>query len=142
MSSCDLIVRGTDFNVDLYLNVSTLKATKVFHRGEPTGSRLHPSVTSSGFRIDICATAEDQLDVQIRKATNFLKAHGEDLRKLAEFPGVEEIELSIGLFWLSDTMCYPISLPPDFLFVAGKHGVLVTLNVFATSEPEEIKGSE
>ena len=136
MGTCDLTVRGVDFDVDKYLKGSTLEPSKVFHRGEPTGSNLRPTTSCSGFRIDICKSDEDQLDVQISKATEFLQAHGEDLKELARIDsGTVEVELAVGLFWLSDTVCYSITLPPSFLLFAGQYGVVVTLNVYATSEP-------
>lgn len=138
MPGCLLNASGADFDVDAFLKTSPWRdVAVVHHRGEPTGIKLRPVTKYSGFRIDISDPEEDQMEPQIRDATKFLQENGAELERLTAFPGIDEVELGIGLFWLEDTACYPLSLPPQFLLLAGKRGVSVTLYVYAASAEDQ-----
>ncbi len=134
MPGCVLNASGVDFNVDLFLKTSLWRNIAIVRRrGEQTGMMLRPIRKYSGFTIDISDPGEEQLEPQIREATKFLQKSIIELERLIAFPGVDEVELGIGLLWLEDTVCYPLSLPAHFLWLAGKCGVSITLYVYATA---------
>jgi hypothetical protein len=138
MSDCYFIASGVNFDVEAFLTESTLHSiAKVFRRGQSTSSNLRPVRNHSGFRVEILSPEDDQLEPQVGAATKFLRENRADLTKLANFAGVDELELGFGLFWLEDTACYPLSLPANFLLLAGECGVSVTLYVFAASADDK-----
>jgi hypothetical protein len=134
MPGCSLAVTGADFDVDLFLSNSPWKGVaSVFRRGQVTGSNLRPVRKNSGFIVEVSPADQEQLEPQILDATRFIQDNLVEMERLSVFPGVEEIELGIGLFWFEDTACYPLSLPSTFMLLAGRHGITTTLYVYAAS---------
>ena len=137
MPGCNLSATGINFDVDAFLKTSPwTKVASVFRRGQATGLKLRPAAKHSGLGIEISDPEEDRLEPQIKSATNFIKKNSSELARLTGFPGVDEVELGIGLSWFEDTAAYPLSLPPAFLFLTGKLGIAVTLYICATTRAE------
>jgi|WetSurMetagenome_2_1015567.scaffolds.fasta_scaffold100638_3 hypothetical protein len=133
MSNCYLSASGADFDVDTFLSTSPLKKlASTFNHSETLSIKRKPIKKYSGFSITI-SNQEEQLEPQIESAIDFFQHNGIELEKLAVFPGVDDISLVIGLFWLEDTVCYPLSLPPEFLLLVGKYNVSIELYIYATS---------
>lgn len=135
MPGCILNASGANFDVDAFLATSGWRnVANIFRRDEPTGIKLRPDRQYSGFGIHVSDLEEERLDPQIQDATKFIHENGPELERLAAFPGVDDIEFFIGLFWHEDTVCSSFSLPSQFLLLAGKHRISVTLNIYEVSE--------
>jgi hypothetical protein len=134
MPGCNFTATGSDFDVDAFLSSSPWhEFAESFHRGEPTQSAVIPTYKFSGLQIHISDCDEDALEPQIQDSLEFLRDAGAEIDRLAAFPGVEKMEFSIGLFWTKDTINQVHTLPPDFMRLAGEHGVRVSLCLYATS---------
>lgn len=70
---------------------------------------------------------------QLRDAMDFLQEERDEILRLVAFPGIENVEFRMGLFWWSDTLCQFHSIPADFLQIAGNLGVAITLCVYSAS---------
>ena len=137
MPGCVLNATGAQFDVDAFMRDSTwLELSSIFHRGDATNLRSCPVQERSGLAVGISDSDEDDLEPQIRDATEFLQQERAEIERLAAFPGVDSLELSIGLFWCRDTLCQFHTLPSAFLRLAGELGVAVTLCVYGVSEDE------
>ena len=144
MPGCVLNATGADFDVNAFMKDSTwrqLQLASVFHRGEATGLQTRPIQERSGLGVRISDSDEDGLEPQIREAMEFLEQEHAEIQRLAAFPGLEALELRIGLFWWRNTLCRFHTLPPDFLRRAGELGVAVTLCVYGVSEDEPEAGA-
>jgi hypothetical protein len=139
MPGCVLNATGVQFDVDAFIKDSTwLKFATIFHRGDATSLRSRPVQERSGLAVGISDSDEDDLEPQIRDAMEFLQGERVEIERLGAFPGIESLELKIGLFWWRDTLCQFHTLPPELLWLAGGLGVAVTLCVYGASgnEPE------
>jgi hypothetical protein len=132
--SCQLLVTGKDFDVDEFLSTSLWRENvTVFHQGEPTCSKLQPIRNYSGFSVDISSQDEESLDRQVQDATEFLERNVLELERLVAFSHIDEVVLRIGVFWLENTVCCQISIPPLLLLLTGKYGISLEINTYLTS---------
>jgi hypothetical protein len=113
-----------------------MELASIFHRGDATNLRSRPVQECSGLAVGISDSDQDDLETQIRDATEFLQQERAEIERLAAFPGVDSLELSIGLFWCRDSLCQFHTLPSAFLRLAGELGVAVTLCVYGVFEDE------
>ena len=136
MPGCIFIATGKQFDVDAFLSQSEWRDfTKAFHRGESSGRRT-PVLENSGFTLSVSDSDEDELEPQVRDALEFLNQEVDEIKRLTTYPGIEDMELRIGLFWCRDTLCQFHSLPAVFLRAAGELGILVTLCIYGASSNE------
>lgn len=118
--SCVLRAIGTSFDVDAFLKDSELEADPAFHSGEPKvpGRSEGPKRAASGFNVGVGEADSDDLAAQIRDATEFLNEHEDELRRLASFPGVEEVCLDF-VIRRQDVAAQSDLFPADLLWRAG-----------------------
>jgi hypothetical protein len=130
--TCVLRAIGTDFDVDAFLRDSPLAGT-VFHRGEPRPGGGQRS--ASGLNVEV-AGGFGELDGQIQAAAHFLFRHEDELRRLASFPGVEEVCLDFGIR-IPDPSASSSVFPADFLWQSGALDIdlVVTPCVAASDAP-------
>ena len=85
---------GQDFDVDAYLETSPLRFDHVWHRGEtkPGGIGRYPTHGASITLGDGCRLTREN---QERIAIDFLERNEEPLRDLAQYEGVERVQLGI-----------------------------------------------
>ena len=137
MPGCVLKAAGAQFDVDAFMKGSAwLEWASIYHRGDATNLRSRPVQECSGLAVGISDSDEDDLEPQIRDATEFLQQERAEIERLAAFPGVDSLEFSIGLFWCRDTLFQFHTLPSVFLRLAGELGVAVTLCIYGVSEAE------
>jgi hypothetical protein len=90
MNICVLRVSGAEFAVDDFVTTSKLTSDSdlfsVWHKGEP---RRNGNCEDSGFIMDICEVQSEGLKEQTEKVRNILSDNYEEIKKLMEFPGVE-----------------------------------------------------
>ncbi len=92
--SCVLRARGRDFNVETFLQGSSLKPLIVYHRGQQRfpGSKTQPD-EYSGMNVSVSEGEFSDLASQIEDALQFLSQNAGELQRLRNFPGVEKLEL-------------------------------------------------
>jgi hypothetical protein len=139
--ACVLRAIGRDFDVDEFLKDSPLPKDAVFHRGEPRapgdgGSKR----AASGFNSPVSEAALDDLDAQVQAASQFLREHEEELRRLGRFPGVEEVCLDFTLSWSAGASQSDV-FPADLLWQAGALDIDLVVTHYAASEASGLRES-
>lgn len=134
MPGCVFRASGVNFDVDVFWAASPWQeyTDDVYHRGAPTNHPIKQLFDKSGFYFGISDYDEDRLDQQIQDCITFLTEDRAEIKRLAAFPGVDDIALNIGLFWWADTLCLTHELPPELLRLAGELGVAVALAIYGT----------
>jgi hypothetical protein len=91
---CYFSASGRTFEVDSFLQRTTLVADVVFHRGQPLKVPKGKLLPWSGFSITINHTRVfGDLSPQIPKALRFLRKHQRELLRLSRAPGVSDLRL-------------------------------------------------
>jgi hypothetical protein len=133
--ACVLRAIGTEFDVDAFLKDSALGADPAFRRGEPRMPDLSsgPKRAASGFNVAISQAGFDDLAAQIQDALRFLDEHEDELRRLAAFPGVEEVCLDLAVR-RRDVVAQSALLPAELLWRAGALDIDLVLTHYAIGE--------
>lgn len=132
--TCILRAGGTDFDVDDFIEKSSLVADSLWRKGEQRFPRSKSSKEingSSGIRMVVSEADFSELSQQIEDVIAFLQQNQETIRVLASFPGVEGAVLDFGAEihppgWSSFTF------PAELLLLAGSAGVSLCLSVYPT----------
>lgn len=92
--SCVLRAAGRNFDVDSFLQSSSLELLIVYHRGQRRfpSSKMTPD-EESGMNISVSNREFSDLTGQIEDAMRFLTDHLEELTRLRDFPGLERLVL-------------------------------------------------
>ena len=126
---------GTNFDVDAFLSVCTLRVCAVKRRGEPVYSASQPKgrrQERSGLHVRINDAGFEELARQTAEATLFLQANREELRRLRAFPGVEDVTLDFGIS-RREVASQCDYLPPELVSIAGSLGLGIELSQYAVS---------
>jgi hypothetical protein len=116
MPGCVLRVGGKAFDVDSFLASSTFEPCKVWHLGE-SKRPSRPAAADSGFNLVVSDAGP--LDAQVREVIEFLGRNREELRRLNEFPGVEEPILDFGILHREVAGQFD-RLPPELISLAAE----------------------
>jgi hypothetical protein len=131
---CVLRVYGAEFDVDGYLATSRFTPCAVYHRGQPRTSVSKRISESSGFNLDVSDVGGDEVPVQVREAASFVTGHREELARLREWHGVEQLTLDFGWdFPYERTLGQWNYFPPEFLRDCGELGIGIVVSVYASS---------
>jgi len=91
---CYFTATGRTFDVDGFLEGTTLRADAVFYRGHPLRVPKGKLLDRSGFSVTIAHTKIfGDLTAQIPKALRFLRRQRRELLRLSGFPGVTDLRL-------------------------------------------------
>ncbi len=126
---------GTAFDVDCFVKDSPLSHASVFRRGEakipglPGGAKR----SASGLNVRVSEAGIDDLFTQIQDATHFLTQHEDELRRLASFPGVEEVCLDFAIQRKNVTAQSDV-FPSDLLWQAGALDIDLVVTHYAIAE--------
>jgi hypothetical protein len=127
---------GTDFDVDAFLIGCTLPVCAVKRRGEPVSPVSQPNGRRhewSGVHVSASDAEFDQFPQQVEEATEFLRAHTEQLRRLRDFPGVEGVTLDFGVA-RRDVPVQCDHLPAELVRLAGALGLGIELSQYPAQE--------
>ena len=132
---CVLRAIGTEFDVDAFLKDSPLSTEPAFRRGEPRvpGLPNGPARAASGFNVAVSQAGLDDLSAQVEDALRFLDENEDELRRLAAFPGVEEVCLDFAVR-RRDVVAQSDLLPAELLWRAGALDIDLVLTHYAISE--------
>jgi len=118
--ACYLRAFGSDFDVDAFVAASPVEWAEVWHRGE---NKAHPlpgkakEHRTSGLQIEI-GDGDDFIGL-LRDASEFIRTNRHELLRLASAPGMEAVGVDFGLTWDSDAAVRSVTLPPEFVALAG-----------------------
>jgi len=118
---CVLRASGTNFDVDSFLRDSPIEALTVFRRGEvrfPDSKTNQRKCEHSGMHVSVSTREFSDLTGQIEDAIGFLTNNHEELRRLAEFAGLEQMDLDFPIE-ARDVMFQSDSFPPNLLSIMG-----------------------
>jgi hypothetical protein len=126
---------GISFDVDAFLEDTTLEGASVFRRGEPkfSGQPDGEKRTASGFNLGVSQAGFDDVPSQVSDATRFLGLYEEELRRLTGFEGVEEVCLDFGVE-RRDVAAQRDVFPADLLWRAGALDIDLVVTQLAVSE--------
>ena len=133
--SCVLRAVGERFEVDAFLGDSPFSGASAFRRGEP---RLPDAPegqqrSASGFNLSVSEAGLDDLGGQIEDATEFLREHEDELRRLSRFPGLQEVCLDFGVR-RRDVAAQTDVFPADLLWQAGALDIDLVVTHYAVAE--------
>lgn len=134
---------GVEFDVDAFLTGCTLHVCAVRRRGElvfpasqPDGRRHE----QSGVHVSASNADFGEFPRQVAEATAFLRAEAGQVRRLCEWPGVEDVTLDFGLE-RRDVAVQCDFLPPELVRLAGSLGLGVELSQYpAAGERQDAGG--
>jgi hypothetical protein len=95
-----LRVSGANFDVDAFLQESEVTPAVVFRRGEPRfpGSQPNgPVLDSSGINVGVSDAEFGNLEQQTRETLRFLADNFAMLEGIANYPGVDGLELDFAV---------------------------------------------
>ena len=97
MNHFTLFAHGDDFDVDAYLESTSLNFDKVWHRGDLRGCAefIQDQHLTSGVEKELGRGWEIPIHNQDQIATDFLEANENALKQLAQFPGVDTFVLGL-----------------------------------------------
>jgi hypothetical protein len=138
--SCTLRAGGVNFDVDSFLATSSLTPCAVFRRGKPKFPASNPKgriSETSCFNVGVSDAEFGDEKSQTRDALIFLKKHKHELKRLAEFPGVEGVQLDFAVHIdIPNVFTQSYCLPPNLLLQMGRLGIEMCISCYATPEEE------
>jgi hypothetical protein len=137
MNICVMRVYGEQFAVDDFVKTSNLTSDPdlytVWHKGEPNykGCCEH-----SGFNLDVCEVESEGLKEQAERAIDFLSRNFIELKRLMEFPGVENGRLDFAISKRDVAAQFDL-FPVELVRLAGSLNLQLELSQYASSNVEE-----
>jgi hypothetical protein len=117
---CCLIIKGSDFPVDEYMEETKLADIDLWHKNDPT--LRGPRLDKSGLGIQVSNVDLFDLEGQIREVSLYLIENDIELKKLVGFRGVEEAYLSFAIEQADEIALFSY-FPSDFVTLAGEIGL-------------------
>ena len=121
---------GADFDVDAFLDGSTLPIVAVKRRGEPVRPISQPEgrrYDKSSINVTVSDAGFHELPRQVAEATAFLRSEYEQVRRLLGFPGVEGVTLDFGV-GRRDVAMQSDTLDADLVRMAGSLGLSLEIS--------------
>lgn len=96
---CTLRAAGRNFEVDRFLEKSSLRTTSVWRRGKPKFQKWpnRGKMTFSGFNITVSNASWSSLSRQASGAIRFIKKNRNELKRLSRFQGLQYFQLDFPL---------------------------------------------
>lgn len=133
--TCVLRAIGAEFDVDAFLRESPFSGATRFRRGEP---RLAPGpdgdeCAASGFAVPVGEADLDDLEGQVSGATDFLRLQEDELRRLGQFPGLQEMCLDFAI-GRRDVAAQVSVFPAELLWQAGALDIDLVVTHYAVDD--------
>jgi hypothetical protein len=133
---------GTDFDVDAFLADSSFIAKVVYRKGEPRYPANDPEGRKndrSGINIEVSGVDFDNVELQFKEAFYFMRDHADELSRLRDFDGVEDLCIDFGAE-IHPPGYSSFRFPFPLLGMAGKFNVDLELSVYPTDSEDETEG--
>jgi hypothetical protein len=127
MPGCVLRATGDNFQPHKFLEGASLAACNVFRKGYRKAENLEWD--SSGFTVVVSEAPDDNFSRQIEDAIEFLQKHKEDLARLRNCAGLEDVRLDFGVGRRSGFL-QSSYLPPELLTLAGELGIGIEISIY------------
>jgi len=130
---CTLRASGRDFSVDDFLKGSSMIPDSVYYRGQPR--RPAGSVSSaSGANFGVSDSPWSDLPAQVRDAEAFLVQNREELRRLSEWPNLEDLVLDFPVELRADgqqIVAQSDRLPASLIQLASEFGIAIEITTYS-----------
>jgi len=134
--SCVLRARGANFDVDLFLKGFLLEPSIVYHRGKPRFPNSSCPDEVSGMNVSVSTCEFSDLTGQVDDAIRFVSNNDQELQRLRDFPGLEEMELDFPVEE-RDVAVQSDAFPAQMLSLLGSLRIgLVVSRYPATDDPQ------
>jgi hypothetical protein len=130
---------GTDFEPDRFCSESGLEPCAIIRRGEPVLPKARPEGKNherSGINIVLSDAEFDEFPRQVEETTAYLEAHRDELIRLHDFPGIEDVTIDFGIA-RRDVIVQCDYLPPALVRLAGELGLGIEISQYPVGEDEE-----
>jgi len=133
--TCVLRAIGAEFDVDAFLRESPLVDAVAFHRGEPRVASAPDGEkrAASGFTLPVSDADLHDLEDQVSGATDFLRLQEDELRRLGQFPGLQEMCLDFAIA-RRDVAAQVSVLPAELLWQAGALDIDIVVTHYAVED--------
>lgn len=126
--ACIFRAGGTAFNVDAFVQSSSLDWDEVWHIGEVKAVRRAGRRNTSGVQKLIADG--DNFDTLVAEAAAFLKAHSTGLARVASTDGVEFATFDFGLTWDPSHAARYVHLPAEMVKLAAAAGCSLEVSFY------------
>jgi hypothetical protein len=127
-----------EFNVEKFLETSTLVPCKTFRRGEPRLTRRPEGkrYEASGMNVPVSEAPWSDLLAQVTDAERFLREHKQEIARLCSFPGVEGVSLDFPTYQRvgAATWMQTDRFPASLVRIAGELGLELELSIYPPAE--------
>lgn len=132
MPGCVLRAAGDGFQVEKFLETSTLSPCIVFRKGERKSAERVWEM--SGINVVVSDAPGDDPARQVREAVSFLRTHKDELARLMAFDGVSGLELDFGLY-REDGFAQNIRFPAELTALAGELQMGIEISIYGEGGP-------
>lgn len=136
--SCILRLSGEKFDVDSCLQSITIKPDTIRHIGEPRIELKQSGeiFTTSGCTFVASRADFDQFNEQVSDVIAFLKDNHQDLQKLTEASGIEDIWLDFGVAYDEYKFVQSKSIPLELIKHCAELNISIELSIYAPPADE------
>ena len=134
-----LRARGTEFDPDRFCSKSGFKPCRLYRKGEPVLPATKPEGRKnedSGIHVVLSEADFHEFPRQVDEATAFLEIHKDELARLRNFPGIEDMTIDFGIA-RRDVIVQSDYLPPCLIRMAGELGLGIEISQYPIFEDEE-----
>ena len=136
-----LRAHGKDFDVDEFIKNSNLTIHKISRAGSPARPTIDPNgrkLKRSGLTVIVSNADFETFELQLKESFYFIRDNIDELRRLAQFPGVQSFVIDFG------ANIYPpgyssFRFPYPLLCMAGEVKVDLELSVYPAEADEDSK---
>ncbi len=142
--SAILRASGASFDVDSFTKDSSLVIDLIFRIGDPVRPTVAPDgrkLKSSGFSVVVSEVDFDDYKQQFKEAYFFMRAHEDELIRLAGFPGLQSLCIDFGANINPPGWC-SFRFPHTLLRMAGRVKTDLELSIYPTDSEDDSAGDE
>ena len=131
---CNFVASGEKFDVDAFLEGSSLDPDLIFHRGQPNPVLTTKKSEWTGFKC-VLTRGFARLEEHNPAVIEFLREHQLELARLARYPGVTDLSLDFGYNRVPGVVVQSDSLRRELVALAGSLGIGIELSLYAPAQP-------
>lgn len=134
---CTLRAQGGDFDVDAFLETTTLTPSRVYRKGEPRRANCAPDGPkhrASGVCIGTSDAEWSDLPAQVAETERFLLTHQDALQSLGEMPGIDCFVLDFPVELRADGVKIAVQtdlFPSSLVRLAATLGLGLALSIYS-----------
>ena len=134
---CVLRAFGTAFDVDRFVEKTSLPTPEVRHKGEPRWSKSKRKWSHTGLTVSVSRASWSNLKAQVADAERFLVKHNREIARLSRSKGLEHLVLDFPIYLRigrklrgSIVAAQSDRFPASLVRAAGKVGVGLELTIY------------